>query len=92
MEHTFTRAYAMAICFVTTICITVSIGIGLYDIVTIVDPTVTTSVYGYQHLQPGSYQPMVYPSGAVALQAGTSGAILTRPPMSAAPASVTPTP
>lgn len=51
MDHLFTRIYALAVCFVTVICITISTGMALYDVVKIINPALTLSPYQYQHLQ-----------------------------------------
>lgn len=51
MDHLLVRIYALLVCFVTVICITVSTGMGLYEIVKIISPELTMSTYRYQHLQ-----------------------------------------
>lgn len=51
MDHLPVRIYALLVCFVTVICITVSTGMGLYEIVKIISPELTMSTYRYQHLQ-----------------------------------------
>ncbi len=47
----FTRIYALAVCFAAILCIAISTGIGLYDIVQISFPKLTMESYLYQHLQ-----------------------------------------
>lgn len=47
----FTRIYALAVCFATILCIAISTGIGLYDIVQISFPKLTMESYLYQNLQ-----------------------------------------
>tara|TARA_B100000959_G_scaffold259014_1_gene294319 strand:+ start:101 stop:469 length:369 start_codon:yes stop_codon:yes gene_type:complete len=47
----FTRIYALAVCFASILCIAISTGIGLYDIVQINFPKLTMDSYRYQNLQ-----------------------------------------
>jgi hypothetical protein len=47
----FTRIYALAVCFASIICIAISTGVGLYDIVQISFPALTMDSYLYQSLQ-----------------------------------------
>jgi hypothetical protein len=47
----FTRIYALAVCFASILCIAISTGIGLYDIVQISFPELTMDSYLYQNLQ-----------------------------------------
>ena len=47
----FTRIYALAVCFASILCISISTGVGLYDIVQISFPELTMDSYLYQNLQ-----------------------------------------
>jgi len=47
----FARIYALAVCFASILCIAISTGIGLYDIVQITFPNLTMDSYLYQNLQ-----------------------------------------
>ncbi|MCZ6503950.1 MAG: hypothetical protein O6945_15740 [Gammaproteobacteria bacterium] len=47
----FTRIYALAVCFASILCIAISTGIGLYDMVQITFPKLTMDSYLYQNLQ-----------------------------------------
>lgn len=47
----FTRIYALAVCFASILCIAISTGIGLYDMVQITFPKLTMDSYHYQNLQ-----------------------------------------
>ncbi len=47
----FIRIYALAVCFATILCITISTGIGLFDIVQMVLPKLTMNSYEYRNLQ-----------------------------------------
>ena len=51
MEHMFTRIYALLVCFVSMVCIAITTGVALYDVVKIINPELTLSPYQYQHLQ-----------------------------------------
>ncbi|MBT4520546.1 MAG: hypothetical protein HOC23_11115 [Halieaceae bacterium] len=47
----FVRIYALAVCFASILCITISLGIGLFDIVQLIYPTLTMNSYEHQSLQ-----------------------------------------
>ena len=47
----FTRIYALAVCFASILCVAISTGIGLYDVVQITFPKLTMDSYLYQNLQ-----------------------------------------
>jgi hypothetical protein len=51
MKRTLLEVYALAICFVTLVCFVVSLGIGIYDIVQIMNPEFTISSYTYDRHQ-----------------------------------------
>ena len=66
MEHMFTRIYALLVCFVTIICITISTGMALYELVKVVNPELTLIPYQYQHLQSNErYGRMQYPASRI---------------------------
>ena len=46
-----TRIYALAVCFASVLCIAISTGVGLYDIVQISFPESTMDSYLYQNLR-----------------------------------------
>ena len=50
MSQTLIRIYALLVCFVTVVCITITTGIALYQIVKIINPELTMNPYQYQHL------------------------------------------
>ena len=77
MDHMFTRIYALLVCFVTIICITISTGMALYELVKVVNPELTLSPYRYQHLQSNeSYGRMTYPAGRIQAINGAQIAML----------------
>ena len=43
--------YALAVCFVTLVCFTIALGIGLYDIIQIVNPEFTITGYEFKRYQ-----------------------------------------
>ena len=47
----FIRLYALAVCFASILCIAISTGIALYDMVQIAFPKLTMDSYLYQNLQ-----------------------------------------
>jgi len=47
----FTRIYALAVCFASVLCIAISTGIGIYDVVQISFPEQTMNSYQYQNYQ-----------------------------------------
>lgn len=51
MDQLLVRIYALLVCFVTVICITVSTGMGLYQIVKIVSPELTMSTQQLQSIE-----------------------------------------
>ena len=83
----FTRIYALAVCFASILCIAISTGVGLYDLVQISFPRLTMDSYLYQNLQsndayrrshpyPGmmqAYPVMVNPNAGM-ISRSTSGA------------------
>jgi hypothetical protein len=51
MNNMLMKIYALLVCFVAVVCITITTGMGLYDLVKIVNPRLTLSPHQYQHLQ-----------------------------------------
>lgn len=51
MKRTLVEVYALAICFVTLVCFLVSLGIGIYDLIQIMNPKFTISSYQYDRHQ-----------------------------------------
>ena len=51
MNVMFTRIYALIVCLIGVIAITVSTGIGLHAIVTAAHPTLLMSPHAYRHLR-----------------------------------------
>ncbi len=51
MKRTSIEVYALAVCFVTLICFVVTLGMGTYDVIKIVDPEFTMSPYNYERHQ-----------------------------------------
>ncbi|MBI4697945.1 MAG: hypothetical protein HY758_03285 [Nitrospirae bacterium] len=51
MKKTVIEIYAMAVCFVAVVCLVISLGIGLYDIMEISNPAFTISSYEYKKHQ-----------------------------------------
>ncbi len=51
MKKTIIEIYALAVCFVTVICLVISSGIGLYDLVEISNPEFTISSHEYKKYQ-----------------------------------------
>ena len=47
----FTRIYALAVCFASVLCIAISTGIGIYDVVQISFPEQTMDSYQYRSYQ-----------------------------------------
>jgi len=45
MKRTLVEVYALAVCFVTLVCFVVSLGIGIYDLIQIINPKFTISSY-----------------------------------------------
>lgn len=66
MIDTLTRIYALLVCFVCMVCITISTGLVLYQVVKIIDPTLTMSSYQYRYLASNeNYREMARPVVAV---------------------------
>ena len=55
MDHAITRIYAMLVCFVSIVCITITTGVALYNLVSLTAPELTISPYRYEHLQTGDF-------------------------------------
>ena len=51
MKKTIIEIYALAVCFVAVICLVISLGIGLYDLVEISNPEFTISSHEYKKYQ-----------------------------------------
>src|SRR6266436_275612 len=45
MKRTILEIYALAVCFVTVVCAVVSLGIGIWNVIEIVNPEFTLSSY-----------------------------------------------
>ena len=62
MNNMLTKIYALLVCFVAVVCITVTTGMGLYELVKLVRPQLTLNPYQYQQLQSNeAYRPTQYP-------------------------------
>ena len=72
MDNLFTRIYALLVCFVSVICLTISTGMGLYEIVKIIDPELTLSPQQYQHLSSSNHYQFSH-------QTGVSSALMINP-------------
>jgi len=51
MKKSVLEMYALAICFVTLICFVIALGIGIYNMIRIVNPEFTLSAYEYERHQ-----------------------------------------
>ncbi len=51
MKKSLLEIYALAVCLATIVCFIISLGIGIYDIVEIVNPEFTMSSYVYERHQ-----------------------------------------
>jgi hypothetical protein len=51
MRKTILEIYALAVCFFTVACFVISLGVGLYDLIEIVDPEFTLGGYEYERHQ-----------------------------------------
>ena len=51
MKKSLLEIYALAVCFVTVICFSIVLGIGLYDILEMSNPEMTIKSYQYQKHQ-----------------------------------------
>jgi len=51
MKRVLVEVYAMAVCFVTLVCFVIALGIGIYDLIQIVNPEFTISSYIYDRHQ-----------------------------------------
>ena len=51
MKKSLLEIYGLAVCFATIVCFVVSLGIGIYDIVEIVNPEFTMSSHAYERHQ-----------------------------------------
>ena len=51
MKRSLLEIYALAVCFVTLVCFTIALGIGLYDIIQIVNPGFTITAYEFKRHQ-----------------------------------------
>ena len=51
MKRGLVEVYAMAVCFVTLVCFVIALGIGIYDLIQIVNPEFTTSSYTHDRHQ-----------------------------------------
>jgi hypothetical protein len=81
----FTRIYALAVCFVSIICVAVSTGIGLYDIVEISFPELTMDSNRYLYLQPGYQRAYMYSNPVLINESGANVAMGTLDRSHAAP-------
>ena len=51
MKRALVEVYALAVCFVTLVCFVIALGIGIYDLIQIVNPEFTISSYTYDRHQ-----------------------------------------
>jgi hypothetical protein len=51
MKRGLVEVYALAVCFVTLVCFVVALGIGIYDLIQIVNPPFTIDSYTYDRHQ-----------------------------------------
>jgi len=51
MKKSVLEMYALAICFVTLICFVIALGIGIYNMIRIVNPEFTLSAYEHERHQ-----------------------------------------
>ena len=51
MKKSILEIYALAVCFVTLICFVVALGIGIYDLIQILNPAFTLNAYEYERHQ-----------------------------------------
>lgn len=51
MKRSILEIYALAVCFVTLICFVVALGIGIYDLIQIMNPAFTLNPYEYERHQ-----------------------------------------
>ncbi len=51
MKKSIVVIYALAVCFATIVCFVVSLGIGIYDIVEVMNPEFTMKSYAYEKHQ-----------------------------------------
>jgi hypothetical protein len=51
MKRGLVEVYALAVCFVTLVCFVVALGIGIYDLIQIVNPPFTLDSYTYERHQ-----------------------------------------
>ena len=64
MSRTLTRIYALLVCFVTVVCITITTGMALYQIVKIVAPELTMRPHQHRYLMTDeAYRRAFYPPG-----------------------------
>lgn len=65
MKKTILEIYALAVCFAVVVCATVTLGIALWQIVTIAEPEFTIGGYLYEQHQDNAHFP-AYRSGRCA--------------------------
>jgi len=51
MKRSLVEVYALAVCFVTLVCFVIALGVGIYDLIQIVNPEFTISSYTYDRHQ-----------------------------------------
>ena len=51
MKRALVEVYALAVCFVTVVCFVVALGIGIYDLIQILNPQFTIDSYTYDRHQ-----------------------------------------
>jgi hypothetical protein len=76
----FTRIYALAVCFASVLCIAISTGIGIYDVVQISFPEQTMDSYQYRSYQSNDVflQSQPYPHAMMINPMMSKQAIATR--------------
>lgn len=51
MKKSLIEIYALAVCFVAVVCFTISLGVGIYDLIEITNPEFTLKSYQYEQHQ-----------------------------------------
>lgn len=87
MNEMLTRIYALLVCFACMVCITISTGMGLYQMVKLMDPTLVASSYQYRTLSsPEAYSITRSAGSAVAVQVRSIDGLITQQPPNSADA------
>ncbi len=51
MKKSMLEMYALAVCFVTLLCFVIALGIGIYNLIRVVNPEFTLNAYEYERHQ-----------------------------------------